>query len=115
MKQDYQNKDNIIEAINDNTTNKPDHVIKAEISIEVIGEDEPTKYDKRRERWAVVACWALLAHIVSALFFIFVDMNVYSFFALIISTAICVFAFVKASDIDPKEPTGPTPWWYGAV
>ena len=42
--------DSIIEAANDNEVKEPKHVITAEISIEVTGEDEPTKYDKRRER-----------------------------------------------------------------
>ena len=42
--------DSIIEAANDNEVKEPKHVITAEISIEVTGEDEPTKYDKRHER-----------------------------------------------------------------
>lgn len=42
--------DSIIEAANDNEVKEPKHVITAEISIEVTGEDEPMKYDKRRER-----------------------------------------------------------------
>ena len=107
--------DSIIEAENDNEAKEPKHVITAEISIEVTGEDEPTKYDKRRERWAVICFWALLASIISALFFIFVDMNVYFSIAFIISTSVCSFSFFKASDIDPEEPTGPMPWYYGAL
>ena len=107
--------DNIIEAVNDNEAKEPKHVITAEISIEVTGEDEPTKYDKRRERWAVICFWALLAYIISALFLIFVDINVYFFFAFVISTSVCIFSFFKASYIDPEEPTGPMPWYYGAL
>lgn len=107
--------DSIIEAENDNEAKEPKHVITAEISIEVIGEDEPTKYDKRRERWAVICFWALLASIISALFLIFMDINVYFCFAFVISTSVCVFSFFKASDIDPEEPTGPMPWYYGAL
>ena len=107
--------DSIIEAENDNEAKEPKHVITAEISIEVTGEDEPTKYDKRRERWAVIFIWALLASIISALFFVFVDMNVYFSIAFIISTSVCSFSFFKASDIDPEEPTGPMPWYYGAL
>lgn len=106
---------NIIEAANDNEAKEPKHVITAEISIEVTGEDEPTKYDKRRERWAVICFWALLAYIISALFLIFVDINVYFCFAFVISTSVCIFSFFKASDIDPEEPTGPMPWYYGAL
>ena len=109
-------KDNsIIEAANDNEANEPKHVITAEISIEVTGEDEPTKYDKRRERWAVICFWALLAYIISVLFLIFVDINVYFCFAFVISTSVCIFSFFKASYIDPEEPTGPMPWYYGAL
>lgn len=107
--------DSIIEAENDNEAKEPKHVITAEISIEVTGEDEPTKYDKRRERWAVICFWALLAYIISALFLIFVDINVYFCFAFVISTSVCVFSFFKASDIDPEEPTDPMPWYYGAL
>ena len=106
--------DNIIEAANDNEAKEPKHVITAEISIEVTGEDEPTKYDKRRERWAVICFWALLAYIISALFLIFVDINVYFCFAFVISTSVCIFSFFKASYIDPEEPTDPMPWYYGA-
>lgn len=107
--------DSIIEAENDNEAKEPKHVITAEISIEVIGEDEPTKYDKRRERWAVICFWALLAYIISALFLIFVDINVYFCFAFVISASVCVFSFFKASDLDPEEPTDPMPWYYGAL
>ena len=107
--------DSIIEAANDNEVKEPKHVITAEISIEVTGEDEPTKYDKRRERWAVICFWALLAYIISALFLIFVDINVYFCFAFVISTSVCIFSFFKASYIDPEEPTDPMPWYYGAL
>ena len=107
--------DNIIEAANDNEAKEPKHVITAEISIEVTGEDEPTKYDKRRERWAVICFWALLAYIISVLFLIFVDINVYFCFAFVISTSVCIFSFFKAFDIDPEEPTDPMPWYYGAL
>ena len=110
-----ENYSNIIEAANDNEVKEPKHVITAEISIEVTGEDEPTKYDKRRERWAVICFWALLAYIISALFLIFVDINVYFCFAFVISTSVCIFSFFKASYIDPEEPTGPMPWYYGAL
>ena len=110
-----ENYSNIIEAANDNEAKEPKHVITAEISIEVTGEDEPTKYDKRRERWAVICFWALLAYIISVLFLIFVDINVYFCFAFVISTSVCIFSFFKASYIDPEEPTGPMPWYYGAL
>lgn len=107
--------DSIIEAANDNEAKEPKHVITAEISIEVTGEDEPTKYDKRRERWAVICFWALLAYIISVLFLIFVDINVYFCFAFVISTSVCISSFFKASYIDPEEPTDPMPWYYGAL
>lgn len=116
VKEIYSEKDDsIIEAANDNEAKEPKHVITAEISIEVTGEDEPTKYDKRRERWAVICFWALLAYIISALFLIFVDINVYFCFAFVISTSVCIFSFFKASYIDPEEPTDSMPWYYGAL
>lgn len=110
-----ENYSNIIEAANDNEAKESKHVITAEISIEVTGEDEPTKYDKRCERWAVICFWALLAYIISALFLIFVDINVYFCFAFVISTSVCIFSFFKASYIAPEEPTDPMPWYYGAL
>ena len=115
MDKDYKNICNISETATNDVANKPNHIIEAKISIEVTGEDEPTKYDKRRERWAVIGFWALLASIISALFFIFLDMNVYFCFAFVVSTSVCVFSFYKANDIDPEEPTGPMPWYYGAL
>ena len=115
MNKEYQKNNNTVEAANDNDVKKPEHIITAEFSIEVMGEDEPTKYDKRRERWTVVFAWSLVAYILSVLFFIFVDVNTYSIYALIISTFVCVFSFIKASVIDPDEPTGSMPWWYGGL
>ena len=106
---------NVKEINSEKDNNIIEHVITAEISIEVTGEDEPTKYDKRRERWAVICFWALLAYIISVLFLIFVDINVYFCFAFVISTSVCIFSFFKASYIDPEEPTGPMPWYYGAL
>lgn len=57
----------------------------------------------------------MLAYIISALFLIFVDINVFFCFAFVISTSVCIFSFFKASYIDPEEPTDPMPWYYGAL
>ena len=40
------------------TTNKPKK-LNVEFSVEITGEDAPTKFDKRRERWSV-AVWCSL-------------------------------------------------------
>lgn len=108
-------KDNsIIEATNDNEAKEPKHVITAEISIEVTGEDEPTKYDKRRERWAIVALCSLAVLALSVIsFFMFV--NEYFFGLIIISVIVSGYSLAKAMFIDPEEPTGHTPWYYGAL
>ena len=108
-------KDNsIIEAANDNEAKEPKHVITAEISIEVTGEDEPTKYDKRRERWAIVALCSLAVLALSVIsFFMFV--NEYFFGLIIISVIVSGYSLAKAMFIDPEEPTGHTPWYYGAL
>ena len=47
-----------------NEVTKHPKEIKAEISFEIIGEDEPTKYDKRRERWSTIVphCLHHLCH-----------------------------------------------------
>ena len=101
--------------MNNNDANKPEHIITAEISIDITGEDEPTKYDKRRERWAVVALCSFVALILSALFLFFVELNAYAFFAFLISFAVFVYSFFSAGDIDQEEPTGMMPWWYGGL
>ena len=52
--------DSIIEATNDNEAKEPKHVITAEISIEVTGEDEPTKYENAvnvGRSFAFGLCW----------------------------------------------------------
>lgn len=106
--------DSIIEAANDNEVKEPKHVITAEISIEVTGEDEPTKYDKRRERWAIVALCSLAVLALSVIsFFMFV--NEYFFGLIIISVIVSGYSLAKAMFIDPEEPTGHTPWYYGAL
>lgn len=106
--------DNIIEVANDNEAKEPKHVITAEISIEVTGEDEPTKYDKRRERWAIVALCSLAVLALSVIsFFMFV--NEYFFGLIIISVIVSGYSLAKAMFIDPEEPTGHTPWYYGAL
>jgi len=112
MDKDYQNTNSIIEAANDNKAKKPEHVITAEISIEVTGEEEPTKYDKRRERWGVVSLWSLVALIMSTLFFFFVNMNAYAFWIAVISGI--VLGVALANDISADAETGHSPWWYGA-
>ena len=106
--------DSIIEAENDNEAKEPKHVITAEIRIEVTGEDEPTKYDKRRERWVIVALFSLAVLALSVIsFFMFV--NEYFFWLIIISVIVSGYSLAKAMFIDPEEPTGHTPWYYGAL
>lgn len=115
MEKDYQNTNSIIEAATDIPANKPEHVITAKISIEVTGEDEPTKYDKRRERWAVVAVWSFIALLLSAVLFFTVAMNVYVLGISITSAVVLGLSISGATSFGDDEPTGSTPWWYGAV
>ena len=114
MNKVYQKNNNTVEAANDNDVKKPKHVITAEFSIEVTGEDEPTKYDKRRERWTIVALWSLLVLVISVIsFFIFTDE--YSFWLIVISVIASGYSLANAISIDPDEPTGSMPWWYGGL
>ncbi len=115
MDKEYQNVNSTIDTTNNNDANKPEHIITAKVSIDVTGEDEPTKYDKRRGRWAVVALCSFVALILSALFLFFVELNAYAFLAFLISFAVFVYSFICAGDIDPEEPTGTMPWWYGGL
>ncbi len=103
------------EALKEKTIEGDTPTIEVRFSVEVTGEDEPTKYEKRRAHWAIIASWSLVAVILSGLFFCFVDMNVYSFFAAMISLAVFFFSFFCANEIDPDEATGSMPWWYGGL
>lgn len=87
--------------------------IKAEISIEIIGEDEPTKYDKRRKRWACVARWSLLALAISILSGLPFGLNIYSLAATAISTIAFWIALDGAGSTHPEEPGYyDTPWGF---
>ena len=115
MDKDYQSTNSIIKAATDNVMDKPKHEIKAEIRIEVTGEDEPTKYDKRRNRWGVAAVWSFLALLLSSVLFFTIAMNVYVLGISITSAIILGISISGATSIGNDEPTGPTPWYYGAI
>lgn len=115
MDKDYQNTGNILEVTGGDEAKKPEHAITAEISIEVTGENGPTKYDKHRERWVVVAMWSFVAFVISALLFTLVDVNIYSFYTLVISTAVWVFSSTKSSDINPEDTMDTIPWYYSVL
>lgn len=87
-----------------NEVTKQPKEIKAEISFEIIGEDEPTKYDKRRKRWACIASWSLLALVVSILSGLPFGLNIYSLAATAISTVVFWIAIDGASTTHPDEP-----------
>ena len=87
-----------------NEVTKQQKEIKAEISFEIIGEDKPTKYDKRRKRWACISRWALLALVVSILSCLPFGLNIYSLAATAISTVVLWIAIDGASTTHPDEP-----------
>lgn len=114
MDKDYKNISNVSETATNDVENKSNHIIEAKISFEVTGKDEPTEYDKRRDRWVVVALCSLVILVLSVIsFFMFV--NEYSFWLIIISVIVSGYSLAKAVFIDPEEPTGHTPWYYGAL
>ena len=115
MDKDYQNTGNILEVTGGDEAKKPEHAITAEISIEVTGENGPTKYDKHLERWVVAAMWSFVTFVISALLFTLVDVNIYSFYTLVISTAVWAFSSIKSSDIDPEDTMDTIPWYYGVL
>ncbi|MDD5876994.1 MAG: hypothetical protein PUC81_06340 [Prevotellaceae bacterium] len=86
-----------------NEVTKHPKEIKAEISFEIIGEDEPTKYDKRRERWSTIAAWALLSLIASIIYAMVVGLEISSLLFCSISFVVFFFAWMKSTDIDPNE------------
>lgn len=49
--------------------------IKAEISFDIIGEDEPTKYEKRNERWGVATVYSLIVLLVTLACAFFMGLN----------------------------------------
>lgn len=119
MDKEYQKNNNTVEAANDNEVQKPEHVITAEFSIEVTGEDEPTKYDKRREFWGGVVAWSVVAFIVSIIVccaspYLGIS-SIYGGIAIIISSTVFFISIWHTINIDPDEPTGSMPWWYGGL
>ncbi len=103
----------VVEAPKDETKQKPEHVIKAEISVEIIGEDEPEKPDKYRERCGVVEFWSLLVFVLSTLFFFLVDMNAYAFWTAVVSGFTLTIAC--GCDLAAFGSKGHSPWWYGGL
>ncbi len=110
MEKSYQNTKN--QVAEKNNISKPEHVITAEFSIEVTGEDEPTKYEKRRERWALLAFWFFIIGTISGIIFV-LNIDIYSFWVTTISQIGFGISFVNALNVS-HDPTGPMPWWYGA-
>jgi anti-sigma-K factor RskA len=98
---------------------EPANVVRAEISIEVIGEDEPTKYDRRRKFWRKCAGWSVVAVLISVAFCCVSPKigisPLYGGIAVVISIVAFLISLAEAWYIDPKEPIGPTPWYYGAL
>ena len=74
---------------------------------------KPTKYDKRRECWAVIALLSLAVSVVFFLLFFLVEINAFTTIGAFISFAIFVISFCRSGDIDPDEPVGSSPWWWG--
>lgn len=87
--------------------------------VEVAGEDEPTKYDKRRKFWSGVAVLFFMAFIASLLFCwisSYFDISpLYGGLAAIACGAMSFLSFGLSEQIYPDEPTGPMPWWYGGL
>lgn len=75
--------------------------------------EKPTKYDKRRERWAVIALLSLVVSVVFFLLFFLVEINTFTTIGAFVSFAIFVIAFCRSGDINPDEPVGSSPWWWG--
>ncbi len=113
MNEKSNNTNNVVEASKDETKQKPEHVIKAEISVEIIGKDEPEKPDKYRERCRSVGLWSLLVFILSTLFFFLVDMNAYAFWTAVASGF--AFSWALSSDLAAFGSKGHSPWWYGGL
>lgn len=96
-----------------NEPTKQPKEVKAEVSFEIIGEDKPTKYDKRRKRWARIARWSLLALVVSLLSGLPFGLNIYSMAATVISTVVLWIAIDGAGTTHPDEPGGSNiPWGF---
>lgn len=92
-----------------------EHEIKIKISAEVTGKEKPTKYDKRRERWAFVALWAFAALLVSSIFLFTIATNIYMFVVAFLSGLILSLSLALSMSHGINEPTGRVPWYYGAL
>lgn len=90
-------------------TNKPKE-IKAEISFEIIGEDKPTKYAKRRERWRVAAVYSLIVWLITLVCAFFVGLNIPLLIISGISFAVFFVSLCNSGNTYPEEGYGSFPY-----
>ena len=119
MRKDIHNVDNEAASVSNSSDDNPKCMITAKITIETSGNDQFSKYDKRRKFWGRVMALSVIGIIVSVLVccispYIEVS-SVYGGIALIINTILFFVSLGGACHVSPKEPTGTNPWWYGAV
>ena len=115
MEKDCQNVNGINKAEISKAASKQGHVIKAEISIEIVGEDEPTKYEKRRLFWSKVGLFSVVAYIVSLITFCLGILPAISYIVGGICVVLFFLSIYGANNISPKEHTWPSPWYYGGL
>ncbi len=113
MKEDNKNASSVMEVPESASGQKPEHIITAEISVEVAGDKKPDECDKMRDRCGAVEFWSLIILILSALFFFFIDMNACAFWIAAVSGL--VFGVACGCDISALGSKGHSPWWYGAL
>ena len=90
--------------------------IDADIRIEITGEDKPTKYEKRRERWSAVGLAAVvigvLAVIVCCAAPSFSKLSLAAGITFIVCFIVFLFSLNGASSTGRDEPSGFFPWWF---
>ena len=78
--------------------------INAKISIEITGEDMPTKNDKKRERWSTIVVWSLIVWCTTLGIALFMDLNIYLFVISGLSFAVFLVSLCESGDSAPEDP-----------
>lgn len=96
------------------TTNKPKK-LNVEFSVEITGEDAPTKFDKRRERWSVAVWCSLFILATSLVCGMFVELSLGFSAIVVISFISFLVSLCNAGSVYPEELGNDDFPWYGGL
>lgn len=106
MEKECQNTNSIIEAANGNETKKPENVIKAEISIEVTGEETPKKRTNKYEHWGAIALLSFVVWVGCMVYCACNNQSVNGVLVLVGSSAMLFYSLGQMSFLSSDERIG---------